>query len=1581
MTIPPARCDLPRRERIDVLLLTAVKDERDVLLRVESDWEESADSSGFTVHFRRDHGGLHWALARAVDMGPEFASNVCTRLVTELRPRCVAMAGVCAGWRKELKLGDVVVAERLFRYDAGKLHAFQEGGARKEEVFQDIRTYNIDARWRQKAEDFPNAKWAGTIRSARPQDYDAQESWLLLALDAHARQLRAHPRDLADRKERCPDWTKVVERLEKRKLVTLDVALRLTEAGRARVQADRDRFPDGPPAARAEPVSRVAPMATGSRVVEDAELFPTLHRFVRKTLGVDMEGSAVAAVAEIESVEHCLVVKGVQDHADSDKDDRFREYAIEASYRFLVAFLRYSLEPARVASPFVVPQLGQVSFTGRQEELRALEQTLLGNATGKICTIAGLSGSGGIGKSALAVRFADVHRARFPDGVVGLRVDGKHVDAVAREFARTVGEQIDREDDRDAAAIMQSIFADRAMLLIFDNAEDAAVRRLVPGGRCAVIVTTRDRGLPVALDVPVEARIDVPPLPVDEAVALLRRLVGPRVDAESSAALRLVGVVGAMPLALQIVCATLQIEPWRTLESLAEMLEVERERLSNLKIRGDQHLDVRVSFTASLRLLRTEEIDFFACLGSCAADGFSPTTAGAVAGGNASRVSERLGYLHRLSLLNRPQSTSERFVLHPLLRDFARELAVERGLHDDAVERHACHFAELIEALDPWDWLAVSRFPEEDMDDALLAAQWIVKRKGASQRFLIRLQPLLVRGGYWLEAVQLITDALEITQASESSDSVIQLRIQQAKFLQLRGDFHGAEAALRPVMDEVVAQSLAPRLEAMALNSLAGVLQRQGKFDDAADAFRRSHELLKAQGDERGQAMVLNSLGGVLQRQGKFDEAADALKQSAELEDRIGNERGRGMVLNSLGGVLQRQGKFDEAADALKQSAELEDRIGNERGRGMVLNSLGGVLQRQGKFDDAADAFRRSMTISEQLKDERGLAMVLNSLGGVLQRQGKFDDAADAFRRSMTISEQLKDERGLAMVLNSLGGALQRQGKFDDAADAFRRSMTISEQLKDERGLAMVLNSLGGVLQRQGKFDDAADAFRRSMTISEQLKDERSLAMALNSLGGVLQRQGKFDDAADAFRRSVAIGEHLDDRRHLAMVLNSLGGVLQRQGKFDDAADAFRRSMTISEQLKDERGLVMVLNSLGGVLQRQGKFDDAADAFRRSMTISEQLKDELSLAMVLNSLGGVLQRQGKFDDAADAFRRSMTISEQLKDERGLAMVLNSLGGVLQRQGKFDDAADAFRRSMTISELLKDERSLAMALNSLGGVLQRQGKFGDAADAFRRSVAIGEHLDDRRHLAMALNSLGGVLQRQGKFHEAADALRRSHELLTTQRDERGQAMVLNSLGGVLQRLGSIAESDAAFRQSIEIGERLRDSRHLAKARTAFGKALVTRGVLSAAIEQLKLGLELDLAASSAQGLAIVAPILVDTLRRTGAVAEAAEVIRRALAVAPGHPALQKLSEPASDSGLALQSSAAELTGRIKRLLSPLGRPRFGFITIDGGTEDIYFREPPIPPDIYAQLSHGTRVAATVTNTSRGKQAISLRILPD
>ena len=105
--------------------------------------------------------------------------------------------------------------------------------------------------------------------------------------------------------------------------------------------------------------------------------------------------------------------------------------------------------------PFVLPQQDTPNFTGREDEMRQLEVVLL-NA--KATKIAGVTGTGGVGKSALACRFAREHKTRFPDGVIGLRVDEKDVDTIAHDFARCCGEELDPDDERDASSIMQALF-------------------------------------------------------------------------------------------------------------------------------------------------------------------------------------------------------------------------------------------------------------------------------------------------------------------------------------------------------------------------------------------------------------------------------------------------------------------------------------------------------------------------------------------------------------------------------------------------------------------------------------------------------------------------------------------------------------------------------------------------------------------------------------------------------------------------------------------------------------------------------------------------------------------------------------------------------------------------------------------------------------------------------------------------------------------------------------------------------------------------------------------------------------------
>lgn len=251
----------------DVLLITTLKDELDVVLETEPDWQNQSDGSGFVYYTRNMNGSvgneLSVAVALPIDEGGNFSADIAARLTHELKPRCLSMIGVCAGWMGKFALGDLVVGERVFRYDVGKLKAFQIGKMEKQAVFQDIPSCAPPPSWVQKMETFP-PDWVRTLKTRPPR------------VIPHPYQPRVH----------------------------------------------------------------IAPMGTKGQEEKSPELVPTIANHVRSVLEIDMEAAAIGAVTDIGGAGTFVIVKTVVDHEHHETNPRFRFYAIEASYRFLTAFLK-----------------------------------------------------------------------------------------------------------------------------------------------------------------------------------------------------------------------------------------------------------------------------------------------------------------------------------------------------------------------------------------------------------------------------------------------------------------------------------------------------------------------------------------------------------------------------------------------------------------------------------------------------------------------------------------------------------------------------------------------------------------------------------------------------------------------------------------------------------------------------------------------------------------------------------------------------------------------------------------------------------------------------------------------------------------------------------------------------------------------------------------------------------------------------------------------------------------------------------------------------------------------------------------
>lgn len=330
----------PQSGLADVLILCALQDEYRALLSVKTGlasqgWQERKTSSGWQIaeaQFVSDIGPPLLVIASfCAFMGKEQASATLAHLWSEVPARCIAMSGICAGRRGKVALGDVLIADRLYSYDAGKLTVADGVSSFQGDPIQ----VSPGPHWVQRMQivaDLAPGSWI----NERPQlTLDAQEDWVLLC-GSKGLQPQAQP----DFCLMCPDWTLVIERLRKKAL--MDDKGQITSAGKDRAAELHLQF-NGQPRLPSPFQVHVAPLATGSAVVEDEKIFSRLGESMRKVLGLDMEASALGAAGQFIRVP-VIVAKGISDFGDTDKDDRYRIFAARASAEYLVLLMRQSID-------------------------------------------------------------------------------------------------------------------------------------------------------------------------------------------------------------------------------------------------------------------------------------------------------------------------------------------------------------------------------------------------------------------------------------------------------------------------------------------------------------------------------------------------------------------------------------------------------------------------------------------------------------------------------------------------------------------------------------------------------------------------------------------------------------------------------------------------------------------------------------------------------------------------------------------------------------------------------------------------------------------------------------------------------------------------------------------------------------------------------------------------------------------------------------------------------------------------------------------------------------------------------------
>jgi tetratricopeptide (TPR) repeat protein len=568
---------------------------------------------------------------------------------------------------------------------------------------------------------------------------------------------------------------------------------------------------------------------------------------------------------------------------------------------------------------FSIPAPPQ-NFTGRAEEIETLVNTL---TRGQGASITGVSGLGGIGKSALAAVVATLVAPQFPDARMWIAMNGTDKNPKApsdamREiifaFDPDTGAALKDASDAQIAHAYRGILHGMRALLVLDNARDNAQVRPLLQANAAFLITARAHLTEGGLQ-PLHLGVMKPDEAERYLISLCPRL-SPLPLGEGSGVRELCEVCGYLPLALKIAGSYLAARPPVRLENYLARLK--QARLDLLREGREAEANVEAAFQQTYEQLSPPQQTLFGAL-SVFPTSFTLQAAAYVWGLDEILAEAALGELVRASFLEfetgderletgdwrretrdeRPE-TSDRYSLHDLLREFG-----ERRQTDDNRQQTAKRHAE------------------------------------------------------FYERVARAADALYL-QGSENLRAGLDLF--DAELPHIRAGQAWAAANMERNDDAARLCSAYPDAAVYVADLRLSAREQIRWLEQAVTAARKL-------GNRQSEGAHLGNLGLAYAALGDVRKAIEYYEQQLVITREIGDRRGEGNALGNLGNAYADLGDVRKAIEYYEQRIEIAREIGDRRGEGNALANLGQAYKKLGDMNKAKELWRAALAIFEAIED------------------------------------------------------------------------------------------------------------------------------------------------------------------------------------------------------------------------------------------------------------------------------------------------------------------------------------------------------------------------------------------------------------------------------------------------------------------------------------------------------------------------------------------------------------------------------------------------------------------------------------
>ncbi|KAM3101860.1 tetratricopeptide repeat protein [Phormidesmis sp. 146-12] len=277
---------------------------------------------------------------------------------------------------------------------------------------------------------------------------------------------------------------------------------------------------------------------------------------------------------------------------------------------------------------------------------------------------------------------------------------------------------------------------------------------------------------------------------------------------------------------------------------------------------------------------------------------------------------------------------SERWTLHPLMRNLVEQALKESDRYQESHQKAIAYFTSKIKP----EKSTIADCAEEL---EIFHHRCELREYALADQVMDTCVNFLERRGYYRDLLP-IYDRLTQAWTDTNPDDVEEQRNLGWAWTLLGRLYHDVEQYQAAIKAHEKAQALFDRInfsggKAASLNNFGNAYDGLGQYQRAIDFHQQSLEVKRDIGDRRGEAASLNNLGSVYDGLGQYQQAIDFHQQSLEIKRDIGDRDGEADSLNNLGSVYSGLGQYQRAIDFYQQSLEIKRDIGARIGEARSL--------------------------------------------------------------------------------------------------------------------------------------------------------------------------------------------------------------------------------------------------------------------------------------------------------------------------------------------------------------------------------------------------------------------------------------------------------------------------------------------------------------------------------------------------------------------------------------------------------------------------------------------------------------------